>query len=50
MAVWPIAVLIARIIILIARGYTAVDATAKVAALSGVAFNRLWDRLPIRYK
>jgi hypothetical protein len=42
--------LIARIILIIAGGMNAIDATMKVAKGAGTDFNTLWNFLPNRWK
>lgn len=43
-------VLIAKIILLIAKGLCAMEAVGRVAAASGADFSELWERLPDKYK
>lgn len=45
-----LAVLIARIILLILGGKSAMGAVSKVAEESGASFGELWAKLPDRYK
>ena len=45
-----ILVLIGRILLIIATGMSAVDATLKVAKESGVGFGTLWGCLPSKWK
>lgn len=45
-----ILVLIARIILIIAGGMNAIDATMKVAKESGMEFDTLWRFLPNKWK
>ncbi len=42
--------LIAKIILIIARGMSAVEATIKVAEETGINFDTLWDFLPNKWK
>lgn len=42
--------LIARIIIIIAKGVSAIEATVIVAEKSGINFDALWDFLPNKWK
>lgn len=45
-----IAILIARIIILVLSGMSSIGAVEEVAKASGVAKAKLWSNLPNRYK
>ncbi|EOD00197.1 hypothetical protein [Caldisalinibacter kiritimatiensis] len=45
-----ILVLIARILLLIAEGLTAMEAVSLVSNQTGVSFSRLWSNLPSKYK
>lgn len=42
--------IIARIIIIIAKGVSAIEATVIMAEKSGIDFDSLWDFLPNRWK
>ncbi|MCT4619594.1 MAG: hypothetical protein N4A62_09420 [Marinisporobacter sp.] len=45
-----ILVLIARILLLIAEGLSAIEAVSLVSNQTGVSFSNLWDNLPTKYK
>jgi hypothetical protein len=45
-----ILLLIARIILIIAGGMSATNATAKLAEETGIDFEKLWDLLPNKWK
>ena len=45
-----IIILIARIVLLIAGGLDAIDATSKVAGEGGMGFATLWANLPKKWK
>ncbi len=45
-----IAILIARIIVLILQGLSASGAVSQIAGESGVDFSELWSHLPSSYK
>lgn len=45
-----IAILIARIILLILGGLSASEAVGEVSSVSGESFSKLWRHLPSKYK